>query len=108
MKTTIIIELETKGFLDLYEMLNPDTMEPLEPDEHHDNPVYGDVVYNEAQFHADIIREVENVFDYNIPERIIEDKFPENWEYLSDCCQKITLKVNGVDITKRCYLVNRK
>lgn len=106
MKTKIEIEIDTEGFTPLHEILNPNTREPLEDGEACDDPQQGAVLYSENEFHQDIAHLIEESFDIDIPEKIRDDHFPEEWEYLDDCCRKLSIKINGRDISG--YSLHRK
>lgn len=107
MKTTITIEIETEGFIPLYELLNPETGEPIEDGQSQANAELGQMMFSEADFHAAVKDAVINKFDYDIPELIMQDHFPEEWERLSDCCRTLRVKVDGFDITDRSFLLHR-
>jgi len=108
MKTKIEIEIETEGFLPLYDQVDPTTGEIADADSDmsEDRWEQGKIVFSEQQFHNELKREIDNMFDNNIPENIIESNFPDGWEYLDDCCKKLSIKLNGNEI--RGYLLHRK
>ena len=101
MKTTITIEIETEGFKPLMTVIDPKTGEELDETtiKTCDDPQEGDVMYSEGDFHKAVLDNILDCFDEWLPERMMDETYPDGWEYLDDCCRKLSIKVNGTPAT---------
>ena len=97
MKTKIIIEIETEGFRPLMDghWADKDESEWIE-----DNPPTE--FFSEQAFHSAFEEIFEDAFDDDIVDRKF-DFWPEEWNYLNDCCRTLKITMNGkpIDYPKR-------
>jgi hypothetical protein len=96
MKTKIVIEIETEGFMPLMDgHWNEDETDWLE-----DEPQTE--FFSEQQFH----NKFEDIFERALDDDVVDrwfDFWPDQWNYLGDCCKILKISMNGkpMNFTRR-------
>jgi hypothetical protein len=84
MKHTIMIEVDIEGFQD------------LESKE-------GEIVVDEKDLVDRIRSSLDHVLCDIIPEYVIEDYYPEDWDYMHEIASSFIIKVDGVNVDSPHY-----